>query len=185
MKKYLQQKLMKLFILMTILTGLFSFTCFAGGDVYEIYLNDKLVYKQEYKQVSGSNNLHLGKLNMNDRLVIKYSHCGVPGQDRSIVIKDENGNIIKEWKFTNTQNNQSVMLIPVKELLDLKTKDASLKLYYAAKQLPGGRMLAAITLDEKKVAMNAVTEERTVLCPEVDPDGRKDEKHRDDAVSPG
>ncbi len=158
MKKNLRQKLMKLAILTTVFSGLLSFACLAGGDVYEIYLNDKLVYKQEYKQVSGSNNLHLGDLNMNDKLVIKYSHCGVTGQDRSIVIKDENGKIIKEWKFTEAKNNQSVMVIPVKELLDLKAKTASLKLYYAAKQLPEGRMLASITLDEKKVAINNIVE---------------------------
>jgi len=154
MKTHVQQKFAKSFILTALLTGLFSFTGFAGGDVYEIYLNDKLVCKESYKLLSGSKELHLDKLNANDRLVIKYSHCGVTGENRSIVVKDENNNIIKEWKFTDTKTNQSAMEIPVKELLALKAKNGSLKLYYSAKQMPEGRMLTAIKLDDKKVAMN-------------------------------
>ncbi len=143
---------MKLFAITALFTGAFSFTSFAGGDVYEIYLNDKLVCRQAYKLLNGSTDLHLGKLNANDRLIVKYSHCGVQGSGRSIVVKDENNNIIKEWKFTDTKSNQSVMQIPVKELLDLKIKHSTLKLYYSAKQLPEGRMLAAITVSEKELA---------------------------------
>ena len=153
MKTHVQQKLAKSFILTALLTSLFSFTSFAGGDVYEIYLNDKLVCQASYKQFTGSKELHLGKLNANDRLVIKYSHCGVTGQDRSIVVKDENDNIIKEWKFIDAKNNQSAMQIPVKELLDLNAKNGSIRLFYSAKQMPEGRMLTAIKLDDKKVAM--------------------------------
>lgn len=151
MKTYFK-KIMKLFVITAMFAGAFSFTSFAGGDVYEIYLNDKLICKQTYKALDGSTDLHLSKLNANDRLVIKYSHCGVQGKNRSIVIKDENNNIIKEWKFTDTKSNQSVMVIPVKELLSLNIKKPLLKLYYSAKQLPQGRMLAAITVGEKEVA---------------------------------
>jgi len=157
MKTHVQQKLAKSFILTALLTSLFSFTSFAGGDVYEIYLNDKLVCQASYKQFTGSKELHLGKLNANDRLVIKYSHCGVTGQDRSIVVKDENDNIIKEWKFIDAKNNQSAMQIPVKELLDLNAKNGSIRLFYSAKQMPEGRMLTAIKLDGKKLAMHNST----------------------------
>lgn len=154
MKALLQQKSIMLLLLTIMMAGAFSFKSFAGGDAYEIYLNNKLVCRQQYKLSVGSKDLHLGKLNANDRLVIKYSHCGEIGKSRSIVVKDEKNNIIKEWKFTDTDNNQSVMSIPVKELLALTTKDVSLKLCYSAKQLPEGRVLAAITIDDKKVVSN-------------------------------
>jgi hypothetical protein len=155
MKKYFQQKVAKLLLLTSMFLGVFSFTSFAGGDTYEIYLNDKLICKQQYKTLTGSTEFHLGKLNTNDRLVIKYNHCGEVGKNRSVIIKDEKGNIIKEWKFTNAQNKESVMVIPVKELLALQTKEASIKLFYSAIQLPEGRMLAAITIDEKTLADNS------------------------------
>jgi hypothetical protein len=74
MKTHVQQKLAKSFILTALFFSLFSSAGFAGGDVYEIYLNDKLVCKESYKSLSGSKELHLDKLNANDRLVIKYSH---------------------------------------------------------------------------------------------------------------
>jgi len=156
MKKSFQQKLWKPLIATTMLAGLFSLTAFAGGDVYEIYLNDKLVCRETYKTVSGSKELHLDKLNANDKLVIKYSHCGAVGKNRSIVIKDEKNNIIKEWKFTDGQNS-SVMQIPVKELLSLKANNTSLKLYYSAQQMPEGKMLTAIKIDNKKVAASNAT----------------------------
>lgn len=154
MKKYVHQKTTKFFLLTLMLAGLFSFTSFAGGDTYEIYLNGKLMCKQSYKLESGSTDLQLANLNANDKLMIKYSHCGQVGQNRSIVIKDEKGNTIKEWKFTDTKNNQSVMQISGKELLALKAKYAVVKLYYSAKQLPQGRMLASIKIYEKKTAYN-------------------------------
>lgn len=153
MKKYFQQKLWKPLIVTAMLAGLFSFTAFAGGDVYEIYLNDKLVCKETHKTLTGSKELRLDKLNANDRLVIRYSHCGEVGRNRSIVIKDEKNNIIKEWKFTDGQN-ASVMQIPVKELLALKASNTALKLYYSAQQMPEGKMLTAIKIDNKKVAIN-------------------------------
>lgn len=153
MKKYFQQKLWKPFVATAMLAGLFSLNAFAGGDVYEIYLNDKLVCKETHKTLTGSKELNLDKLNANDRLVIKYSHCGEVGKNRSIVIRDEKNNIIKEWKFTDGQN-ASVMQIPVKELLALKASNGSLKLYYSAKQMPEGKMLTAIKIDNKKVAVN-------------------------------
>jgi hypothetical protein len=87
-------------------------------------------------------------------LLLSTATCGVTGENRSIVLKDENNNIIREWKFTDAKNNQSAMQIPVKELLALKSKNGSLKLYYSAKQMPEGRMLTAIKLDDKKLAMS-------------------------------
>ena len=159
MKTYIK-KIIRLFIVTATLASAFSLKSFAGGDSYEIYLNDKLIYKQVYKTASGSNDLHLDNLNINDRLVVKYSHCGVPGQTRTIVLRDENNNILKEWKFTDGKNNQSVMVVPVKEILDLKTKATSLKLCYASKQLPEGRVLAAIILDKTKLSKAGnITEE--------------------------
>jgi hypothetical protein len=153
MKKYFQQKTVMVFAIMAMLTNILSFKGKAGGDVYEIYLNDKLVCKESYKLLNGSKELHLGNLNAKDRLVIKYSHCGEIGKNRTIVIKDAKNNVLKEWKFTDAEGNKAVMVIPVKELLALKSKNPSLQLFYSASQMPAGKMLASIKLNEKKTAM--------------------------------
>jgi hypothetical protein len=135
----------------------FSFICKAGGDRYEIYLNDKLITKK-YVGQSGVDvgNLQLDKTNYEDKLVIYYSHCGTIAKGRSILIKDEQNRVLKEWKFADATGADVSMSIPVKDMLDLQNKNAniSLSLYYFSSQyLPKGRMLTAIRLKERNVVL--------------------------------
>lgn len=96
--------------------------------------------------------LELSAANANDRLVVYYNHCGATGRSRSISVKDDNGNVLREWKFRDAavKNNENVpaeddaMVIPVKEILELKAKHPGLTLSYFAQQLPAGRMLTRI-----------------------------------------
>ncbi len=83
---------------------LFTFNANAGGDSYEIYLNNKLILKQFVTQPINIRSLQLDKSNSNDRLIIFYSHCGQPGKGRSIAIKGDKGNIIKQWKLLCSSN---------------------------------------------------------------------------------
>lgn len=118
-----------------------SFTAKPGGtDSYEIYLNNKLLLKQYVTQPLTLKSLQLNKTNINDQLVIYYSHCGQIGKGRKIAIRDEKGNIVKEWKFAN---NGDGMTIPVKELLALEQKNL-LSIFYTSEQLPQGRMLTGL-----------------------------------------
>jgi hypothetical protein len=123
-----------------------------GVDSYRIYLNNKLILQQYVGQPLKLESLELGAANANDELVIYYSHCGATGRSRSISVKDANGSILKEWKFKDAavRNSENVpagddaMVIPVKEILELKAKHAGLTLSYFAQQLPAGRMLTRI-----------------------------------------
>jgi len=130
-----------------------AFTSKPGGDSYEIYLNNKLLLKQFVHQSLSLNALSLTGAGANDQLVIYYSHCGVTGKARSISVKDSKGNVLKKWNFKDAQSNRSGMIIPVRELRALEKANAnnSLSLYYAAKELPGGRMLTSVQLSEKSV----------------------------------
>ena len=123
-----------------------------GVDSYRIYLNSKLILQQYVGQPLKLESLELGAANANDRLVVYYNHCGATGRSRSISVKDENGNVLKEWKFRDAavKNSENVpaeddaMVIPVKEILELKAKHPGLTLSYFAQQLPAGRMLTRI-----------------------------------------
>ena len=117
-----------------------------GGDHYEIYLNNKLLLKQYAYQPLTLQSLQLTKENMNDNLVIIYSHCGVTGKGRSIAIRNEKGTILKEWKFADATGSNKGMTIPVKELLELEKQVHSdnLSLTYASQELPKGKVLASI-----------------------------------------
>jgi hypothetical protein len=148
----------KTFAAIVLFLTTFSFAAIAGGDTYEIYLNKKLVFKQRVLNASAIdlNSLQLTKANYNDELVIYYSHCGVTGTGRSIEIKDDQNNVLKEWKYKDANSSNTAMTIPVKEILELQKNNpkAVLNLYYfSSKYLPKGRMLASIKTQEKNTVM--------------------------------
>lgn len=126
----------------------FSQATFAGGDTYTIYLNDKQILKQFVGlPSSGLLTLPLENANPNDKLIIKYSHCGVAGKGRNIVVKNEQNQILKEWKFADGPD--MAMTISVKDILDLQKKnpDARLNIHYSSSELmPKGLMLASVNL---------------------------------------
>lgn len=138
-----------------------SLTAKAGGEVFEIYLNNKLVLSQAVYKPFTLHSLQLDKANKDDQLVIYYHHCGSTGKDRTIAIKDDKGNTIKEWKFADASgSNNKGMTIPVKELLQLEKKysHANLNLVYYSHQLPRGRALSAIQLNGKSTTWHSCQE---------------------------
>ena len=141
-----KQTLAKAVALAAICLTTFAFTSKPGGDVYQIYLNDKLILRQAVYEPLTMQSLHLTQANINDQLVIYYSHCGTVGKGRSIAIKTDKGTVLKEWKFADTNGSINGMVIPVKELLQLEkiADGSSLKIYYASQQLPAGKMLTSI-----------------------------------------
>ncbi|MET3877265.1 hypothetical protein [Chitinophaga sp. OAE865] len=131
------------FITICMLTALcftaFSFTPKVGLDSYEIYLNNKLILKQSVNQPLNLRVLQLSQASSGDQLHIIYKHCSLQGAgtNRSIILKDENGNTLKKWSFANATGSDLSMVIPVKELLQLEKMNAAhhLSLHYTAREL--------------------------------------------------
>ena len=146
MKPTIKEAMIKMFALITLSFTVFSFTTKLGLDSYEIYLNNKLILKQSVNQPLSLRILQLSKANDNDQLRINYKHCTLEGAgtDRTIVLKDEKGNTLKKWAFTNASGSDLSMVIPVKELLQLEKNNADheLSLQYTARELPKGETLA-------------------------------------------
>jgi len=138
----------KSFALIALSLTLFSVSAMAGGYSYTIYLNNKLILKEYVSKASLTlKDLQLNQSNINDMLVINYNHCGTVGKGRSIVIKDEQGNTLKEWKFADAEASGGDMKIPVKELLALEKSSGKSGLniyYYSSQLLPKGKALASI-----------------------------------------
>ena len=132
----------------------FSSVAFAGGDKYEIYLNKKLMTEQFVtNQTISLKSLQLSNANSNDELTVYYSHCGEVGTGRSILLKDEKNNVLKEWKFSD--GSSAAMTIKVKDILEIQKKNAKAEItlvYYSSKYLPKGRSLTAIKVNEKNTA---------------------------------
>ena len=150
-------KLMKPLFTSILLLTIFSMTSHAGGYAFEIYLNDKLLLKQQHKTIlSGSPLLQLTSANENDNLRIMFTNCGMTRKTRSIAIKDENNFIIKQWEFANATASDFTMTIPVKEILAIQKKkgNAPLKIfYYSPDHFTDGQLLASLQPESKKVAV--------------------------------
>jgi hypothetical protein len=137
-----------------VLTGaiilLQAFTAKAGGEGFQIYLNNKLILEQSGSQFT-LQSLPLDKANINDELVIYYFSCHDKGKARSIAVKDDKGNIVKEWKFGDASGPRSAMKIPVRELLQLEKSYAqtSIGLFYISQQQPKGRPLSSLQFTGK------------------------------------
>jgi hypothetical protein len=146
MKKIINKTL----AMLVICTALFSFTSkpgksvpTAGGEGFEIYLNDKLLVQRFNSDVKNAYTMNLSSASATDQLIIKYHHCGKVGKSRVVTIKDDQNNVLKEFKYNDVNTAVSSISVPVKDLIHLK-KGTTLKLYYSSTELPNGRMLASI-----------------------------------------
>lgn len=136
--------------LITLAVTLFSFTGNFGGEGFEISLNGKMLLQQFGKKMDAIKTLQLNSASSGDQLSIRYYHCGKAGKNRIITIRDGQNKIVKEWRFKDTQNPVSEMSCPVKDLLSLKGRNQVLKLYYASSELPAGRQLAVVSLEQSQ-----------------------------------
>lgn len=137
----------KTMLLVVLAVSFMSFAKKTGGEGYEIFVGSKLVI-QQFGATSGSvQSLQLNPANTGDKISVKYYHCGQPGKDRVITIKDETGAQVKEIRYNDSPTANSVMTIEVRELLTVKKgKTGKLSLYYVAKGMPSSRLLTTISL---------------------------------------
>jgi hypothetical protein len=144
MKKYAA-----LCFVLAVSTVLFSFSAKRGGDVFEIYLNGKKMLQQFAHIDKSVKTLYLASLSDNDRIDVFYSHCGQQGTNRAITIRNEKNEVIKKLSFADSKDNHSLMSFYRKDIA--KDQTAKLNLYYSAKELPEGRLLATLVWSENKV----------------------------------
>ncbi|KAA2240773.1 hypothetical protein F0L74_32060 [Chitinophaga agrisoli] len=144
----IRQTLARALMFTALCLTLFAFKAPTGIDSFEIYLNNKLVLKEYARKDISLRSLQLDKAATADQLVIYYTHCHGkgPGTSRTITVKDDKGNALKQWKFADATASKGGMTIPVAELLALENKNAGaqLTIYYAAAELPDGQMLASL-----------------------------------------
>jgi hypothetical protein len=145
-------------LLFVLTSGIFV-NAIAGGETYSIYLNKKLlftrhVYRNDPLEIK---TLELTMANYNDQLVVYYYGCGPVAKGRNIVIKDNNGNVLKKWAFGDATEG-GAMTIPVKEILAIEKygKAKSNLYYYSSNTVPKGRMLAPIELDGAKKSVTSM-----------------------------
>jgi len=148
----MKQVISKTIMLVAMAATFLSFTN-SGGEGFEIYLNNKVVIQQFGPKLDATQRLKLNPHSANDLLTIKYHHCGRVGKNRVITIKDLQNKTVKEWRFADAATPVAAMNCNVKDILNLGTKkDTEFKLYYASSELPGGRLLTTLVIDNNVYA---------------------------------
>jgi hypothetical protein len=146
-KMIISMKAMVIMVAVTITATLSSFSAKKGGEGFEIFLNKKLVLQQFGSKMNEVKSIELNNSFSDDKLVVKYHHCGQVGKNRSITIKDAQNKILKEWKYADVSTaglslSDAAMACKVKDILGLHS--GKLNLYYSSAQLPNGRLLASL-----------------------------------------
>jgi hypothetical protein len=134
----------KILMALTVSAILFSFTPEWGGEHYEVYVNDKLVLQEFVSRKSTLPTLILDDTQA--QLAVYYNHCGQIGKSRRLSVQNEEGQVLKEWSFSNTSGDSgSRMIIKTGEIKKLFSEGhASLKLSYSSAELPKGRTLVTL-----------------------------------------
>ena len=134
--------------ILLLMTSLFSFKPNRGGDVFEIYLNGQRIHQQFVHMDNSAKTLHLAPFNETDKIEVFYSHCGLSGKNRVLILKNEKNVVVQELKYPDSKSNRSLMAFYRKDIS--KNKNGNLKLFYAAKELPQGKLLAILNWSENK-----------------------------------
>ena len=137
----------KAMMLVAIAAALVSFSTNLGGEGFEILLNGKVLLQQFGKDLNNVKNLQLSQVSANDRLTIRYYHCGHVGKNRVVTVKDGQDKTLKQWSYRDNESPVSEMLCSAQDIIILKKAGNSVfKIYYSSSELPNGRMLASVTI---------------------------------------
>lgn len=122
-----------------------AFTSRPGGEGFEIYLNNQVLLQRFGKDMNTVKSFALNPSAANDKLTIRYHHCGQVGKNRVITIKDGQDNLLKEFRYKDNESTVAEMTLPVKDIFSLQQKGNKIfRVYYRSTELPAGRMLVSL-----------------------------------------
>lgn len=137
----------KAMMLVALAAALLSFSPRFGGEGFEILLNGKVLLQQFGKDLNTVKNLQLGQVSANDKLTIRYHHCGNVGKNRVVTIKDGQDRVLKQWRYKDSESRVAEMQCSTQDIITLKKAGTDVfKIYYSSSELPNGRMLASISV---------------------------------------
>ncbi len=137
------------FLFLLAATG-FIFSSFskAGGEGFEIFVDNKVVMQRFGQQLNTVQQLLPEQYSNASKLTIRYHHCGRAGKNKVIVVKDDQNNVLRQWRFRDAQEAIGDMSCHVQEIIALKksSKAKTVSLVYTSSELPNGRTLVNVSL---------------------------------------
>lgn len=115
-----------------------------------MYLNGKLVLQRFGTDLNKPHTLRFAAGTANDEISFRYYHCGQPGKERVLIVKDSGNKTLRELSFGNEENTKAGMQCRVSDLISLRKNETDvLKLYYRSSEIPDGRLLVSIVTDKQ------------------------------------
>lgn len=143
-------KTLKVFTGLALIASLSSFASLIGAEGFTMHLNNKLLVEHYFTSKSNTLVVSFEEATTKDQVVIYYNECGQIGIDRKLTLKDDAGQVLKEWSFTNSNVVGTPMTIQAKEILAFKKPNrSSVTLTYNSKRVAEGRLLTSITLSKE------------------------------------
>lgn len=125
--------------------GTVSFTK-PGGDVFEVFIGKEMVIQQAIHSEKGVKEISVRGDQKDDKISVRYYHCGKAGTRRSITLKDQQDKVLKTLNFSDPRTERSLMSFPISEIIKFQSaKDQKIRLYYSSAELPDGKWLVSIT----------------------------------------
>jgi hypothetical protein len=144
-------------MLVALCATLFSFSEKMGGDSFTIYLDNNLMIQQHVTREAGVKSLPLSENSDHEFLKVQYSHCGKTGNGRNLTFKDTQNKVLKTIHFPDPAEGAAApaMACKVKDVLALQKSNGAriLNVFYSSKELPEGRLLAAIVVANDKASL--------------------------------
>jgi hypothetical protein len=118
-----------------------------GGEGFTMHVNNKVVIEHYFTSKAETPRVSLDVATGNEVISISYNECGKIGTNRKLTLTDEVGHLLKEWKFTDSEDIHS-MAVQGKEIMAFKKTDRkTFTLTYSSKTVSAGRLLAVLTLE--------------------------------------
>jgi hypothetical protein len=145
-------KTLKVFSAIALIAMLASFAPF-GGEGFTMHVNNKLVIEHYFISITDTPCISMDAATGQSTISISYNECGKVGTNRKLTLKDEAGKVLKEWKFTDSDEINSKMIMEGKEIMEFKKeRRKAFTLTYTSKVVSAGRLLAALILDNEAQA---------------------------------
>jgi hypothetical protein len=156
MKKILRFTWVNALVGVALCTILFSFSSIIGAHSFQVFLDDKMVIDQYVNLKNAVPSLHLDPAGDHSQLIVKYNECGRTVTGRTISVKDDKDQVLKDWRFEGAASGyKDPMTVSIKDIIMLKQKGSNtLKLYYSSREFPDGQQLANLIITgEAKTAL--------------------------------
>lgn len=128
-----------------------SFLAPKGGDGFEIYAGKQLLHQQYPASRGEVKIIVLQPSHGKEQLYVRFSHCGRPGTERKLTIKNGAQQVLHTWTFGNDDNaaiaagGNGFIGCSIREIMNLqKGGNTGLRLYYSSKQLVREQLLAIL-----------------------------------------